>query len=117
MALTKLERRLRIKRRIRKHVSGTASRPRLSIFRSNKGMDAQLIDDLKGVTLVSVSSKSKANKVSGNKTEMATQLGKLLAEKALKKGIDTCSFDRNGYLYHGRVKAFAEGAREGGLKF
>jgi len=117
MALTKLERRLRIKKRIRKHVSGTATRPRLSIFRSNKGMDAQLIDDINGVTLVSVSSKSKADKVSGNKTEMATQLGKLLAEKALKKNIEVCSFDRNGYLYHGRVKAFAEGAREGGLKF
>lgn len=117
MALTKLERRLRIKRRIRKHVSGTATRPRLSIFRSNKGMDAQLIDDLKGETIVSVSSKSKNDKVSGNKTDMATQLGKLLAEKALKKGIEFCSFDRNGYLYHGRVKAFAEGAREGGLKF
>lgn len=117
MALTKLERRLRIKRRIRKHVSGTATRPRLSIFRSNKGMDAQLIDDLKGETIVSVSSKSKNDKVSGNKTDMATQLGKILAEKALKKGIEFCSFDRNGYLYHGRVKAFAEGAREGGLKF
>jgi large subunit ribosomal protein L18 len=117
MALTKLERRLRIKRRIRKHVSGTATRPRLSIFRSNKGMDAQLIDDIKGVTLVSVSSKSKSDNVSGNKTEIASQLGKLLAEKALKKGIEICSFDRNGYLYHGRVKAFAEGAREGGLKF
>jgi len=117
MALTKLERRLRIKRRIRKHVSGTDTRPRLSIFRSNKGMGAQLIDDLKGETIVSVSSKSKNDKVSGNKTDMATQLGKLLAEKALKKGIEFCSFDRNGYLYHGRVKAFAEGAREGGLKF
>ena len=117
MALTKLERRLRIKKRIRKHVSGTATRPRLSVFRSNKGMDAQLIDDVNGVTLVAVSSKSKNDKVSGNKTEVANQLGKMLAEKALKKGIETCSFDRNGYLYHGRIKALAEGAREGGLKF
>ncbi len=117
MALTKLERRLRIKKRIRKHVSGTATRPRLSVFRSNKGMDAQLIDDVNGVTLVAVSSKSKADKVSGTKTEIAKQLGKLLAEKAIKKGIETCSFDRNGYLYHGRIKSLAEGAREGGLKF
>ena len=117
MALTKLERRLRIRKRIRKHVSGTATRPRLSVFRSNKGMYAQLIDDVNGVTLVAISSKSKADKVSGTKTEIANQLGKILAEKALKKGIETCSFDRNGYLYHGRIKSLAEGAREGGLKF
>lgn len=117
MALTKLERRLRIRKRIRKHVSGTATRPRLSVFRSNKGMYAQLIDDVNGVTLVAISSKSKADKVSGTKTEIANQLGKILAEKALKKGIKTCSFDRNGYLYHGRIKSLAEGAREGGLKF
>ena len=117
MALKKLERRLRIRKRIRKHVSGTATRPRLSVFRSNKGMYAQLIDDVNGVTLVAISSKSKADKVSGTKTEIANQLGKILAEKALKKGIETCSFDRNGYLYHGRIKSLAEGAREGGLKF
>jgi len=117
MALTKLQRRLRIKRRIRKNVSGTATRPRLSVFRSNKEIEGQLIDDENAVTLVSFSSKSKEIKGKGTKSEIATEVGKLLAEKAIKAGIETCSFDRNGYLYHGRVKFFAEGAREGGLKF
>lgn len=117
MALTKLERRKRLKNRIRKIVSGTESRPRLSVFRSNKEIDAQLIDDVKGVTLVSISSKSKNVKVKGTKSEIAKEVGKLLAEKAIKAGIEKCSFDRNGFLYHGRVKALAEGAREGGLKF
>jgi len=117
MALTKLARRKRLKNRIRKIISGTESKPRLSVFRSNKEIDAQLIDDVKGVTLLSVSSRSKSVKVKGTKLEVAKEIGKLLAEKAIKAGIDTCSFDRNGYLYHGRVKALAEGAREGGLKF
>ncbi len=117
MALTKLERRLRIKRRIRKNVSGTAARPRLSVFRSNKEIEAQLIDDVNAVTLVAVSSRSKDINIKGTKTEVAKEVGKKLAEKASKAGIEACSFDRNGYLYHGRVKSLAEGAREGGLKF
>ena len=116
MALTRLQRRDRIKKRIRKIVSGTEARPRLTVFRSNKEISVQLIDDVNGKTIVAVSSRSKGvNK--GNKTETANAVGKVLAEKAIKAGIDKCSFDRNGYLYHGRVKALAEGAREGGLKF
>ncbi len=117
MALTKLERRIRIKRRIRKHVLGTAKRPRLSVFRSNKEITAQLIDDVSGVTLVATSSASKEVKAKGTKIEIATAVGKILAEKATKNGIETCAFDRNGFLYHGRVKALADGARDGGLKF
>ncbi len=117
MALTKLERRLRIKKRIRKHISGTSARPRLSVFRSNKEIEAQMVDDVNGVTLVAVSSRSKDLKAKGNKTEIAKEVGKLLAQKAIKAGIETCSFDRNGLLYHGRIKSLAEGAREGGLKF
>ncbi len=116
MALTKLQRRYRIKNRIRKIVSGTETKPRLSVFRSNKEISVQLIDDVKGTTLVSATSKSKG-KAKGTKIEIATAVGKSLAEKAAKAGIETCAFDRNGYLYHGRVKALADGAREGGLKF
>ncbi|HIP27356.1 MAG TPA: 50S ribosomal protein L18 [Flavobacteriaceae bacterium] len=117
MALTKLERRLRIKKRIRKNVSGTTARPRLSVFRSNKEITAQLIDDVNAITIVAVSSRSKDIKSEGNKTDIAKAVGKLLADKASKAGIETCSFDRNGFLYHGRIKSLAEGAREGGLKF
>jgi large subunit ribosomal protein L18 len=117
MALTKSERRTRIRHRIRKVVSGTAERPRLSVFRSNKEIYAQLIDDVNGVTLAAASSKEKDFKTNGNKTDVAGLVGKKIAEKAAAKGIATCSFDRGGYLYHGRVKALAEGAREGGLKF
>jgi len=117
MALTKEQRRLRIKRRIRKSISGTATNPRLSVFRSNKQIDAQLIDDVNGTTLLAVSSRSKEVKATGAKIDIAKEVGKLLAEKALKAGIEACSFDRNGYLYHGRIKSLAEGAREGGLKF
>lgn len=116
MALTKLERRHRIKKRIRKIVSGTTANPRLSVFRSNKEISAQLIDDVSGNTLVFASSRSK-DITKGNKIEVAVAVGKTLAEKAQKSGIETCSFDRNGYLYHGRIKALAEGAREAGLKF
>ena len=116
MALTKLQRRNRIKNRIRKVVSGTAVKPRLSVFRSNKAISAQLIDDVAGQTLVSATSLSlKDGK--GTKIEIATTVGKELAEKASKAGIESVAFDRNGYLYHGRVKALADGAREGGLKF
>ncbi len=116
MALTKLQRRKRIKNRIRKIVSGTESHPRLTVFRSNKEISVQLIDDVSGKTLVAASSRTKGL-AKGTKIETATAVGKSLAEKAVKAGIETCSFDRNGYLYHGRVKALAEGAREGGLKF
>ena len=116
MALTKLERRYRIKKRIRKVVSGTNSNPRLSVFRSNKEISAQLIDDVAGVTLVAASSRSK-DVTKGSKMEVAASVGKVLAEKAQKSGIEACSFDRNGFLYHGRIKALADGAREAGLKF
>ncbi len=116
MGLTKLERRLRIKQRIRKVVSGTAEKPRLSVFRSNKEMYAQMIDDVNGATLLAASSRDKAVKAKG-KMEGAAAVGKVLAEKASKAGIKTCSFDRNGYLYHGRIKALAEAARKEGLKF
>ena len=117
MALSKLERRQRIKNRIRKIVSGDSARPRLSVFRSNKGIDAQLIDDVNGKTLVAVSSREKGIDAKGTKIEVATNVGKALAEKATKAGIESVAFDRNGYLYHGRVKALADGAREAGLKF
>jgi len=118
MALTKLDRRIRIKRRIRKVVSGTAERPRMSVFRSNKEIYAQLIDDISGKTLMSASSRDKsiASK-KGTKVEIAKMVGASIAEKAKSEGIDTVSFDRNGYLYHGRVKSMADGAREAGLNF
>ena len=118
MALTKEERRLRIKRRIRKIVSGTAERPRMSVFRSNMQISVQLIDDKAGKTLVAVSSLCKeiAEKI-GNKTEQAALVGAAIAEKAKTAGIETVVFDRNGYLYHGRVKALADAARNGGLNF
>lgn len=118
MALTKVERRIRIKRRIRKVIFGTAERPRLSVFRSNKQISAQLIDDNAGKTLVAATSLCKeiAEK-KGNKTEQAQLLGAMIAEKAKAAGIETVVFDRNGYLYHGRVKALADAARNGGLNF
>ncbi|MCF2873273.1 MULTISPECIES: 50S ribosomal protein L18 [unclassified Tenacibaculum] len=116
MALSKLERRQRIKYRIRKVVTGTAAKPRLSVFRSNKEIYAQLIDDVAGVTLVSASSRDKGI-ASGSKAEAATAVGKAIAEKAVKAGVETVSFDRNGFLYHGRVKVLADAAREAGLKF
>jgi large subunit ribosomal protein L18 len=116
MALSKLERRTRIKRRIRKIISGTAVRPRLSVYRSNKEIYAQLVDDVNGVTIASVSSRDKDIKAS-TKSEAATAVGKTIAEKATKAGVDTVAFDRNGYLYHGRVKVLADAAREAGLKF
>lgn len=120
MALSTVERRLRIKRRIRKRISGSAQRPRMSVFRSNKQIYAQLIDDQTGVTLVSASSMEKeiAEKSAAiTKTEVAKLVGKLAAERALAKGISEVVFDRNGYLYHGRVQNLADAAREGGLKF
>lgn len=117
MALLKLQRRKRIKYRIRKIVSGTATKPRLVVFRSNKEIYAQLIDDVSGKTLLAVSSKNKEVTTSGSKVEVAKTIGKLVGEKAIAAGFTTCAFDRNGYLYHGRVKALADGAREAGLKF
>ena len=116
MSLTKSDRRQRIRFRIRKIVSGTAAKPRLSVFRSNKEIYAQLIDDVNGVTLLAASSREKGvNK--GTNVEVATAVGKLVAEKALKSGIENVTFDRGGYLYHGRIQSLAEGARAAGLKF
>ena len=117
MALTKNDRRLRIKRRIRKIFTGTAAQPRLAVFRSNKEIYAQIINDATGTTLMAASSKQKDIKAKGTKTEIAAIVGKAIAEKAVKAGIEKIAFDRGGYLYHGRVKALAEAAREGGLKF
>jgi large subunit ribosomal protein L18 len=117
MALSKLERRHRIKHRIRKIVVGTAARPRLSVFRSNKEIYAQLIDDNLGTTLVSVSSRDKEIESTGSKSDIAKTVGKSIAEKAMNTGIESVAFDRNGFLYHGRVKALADAAREAGLKF
>lgn len=118
MALTKNQRRQRIKNRIRKVVSGTEARPRLAVFRSNKEIYAQVIDDVSGTTISAASSRDKdISSVKANKTEVAALVGKAVAEKALKAGVEKISFDRGGYLYHGRVKSLAEGAREAGLKF
>ena len=112
---TKGQSRLRRRRRVRAKVRGTAERPRLSVFRSNRGISAQLIDDDAGRTLASASWKGVSS--TGSKTDQANAVGKALAEAAKKAGIEQCVFDRAGYLYHGRVKALAEGAREGGLEF
>ena len=116
MPLTKNQRRVKIKRRIRKNISGTPARPRLSVYRSNKEIYAQIIDDENNVTLASASSYKKGFK-EGNKTDKAKEVGAQIASVAKKAGIETVVFDRNGYVYHGRVKALAEGARENGLKF
>ena len=114
MAFNKIERRIKIKFRIRKKVNGTAERPRLSVFRSNKQIYAQVINDIDGKTLASASSLG-LEKLA--KIEQAKKVGALLAEKAKAAGVESVVFDRNGYLYHGRVQALAEGAREGGLNF
>lgn len=116
MAGKNRDRRVRIKYGIRKKVNGTTERPRLSVFRSNKSIYAQLIDDVKGVTLVSASTLELGDKAKLN-IENSRQVGKKIAEKAISSGIQAIVFDRNGYLYHGNIKALAEGAREGGLKF
>jgi large subunit ribosomal protein L18 len=118
MALTKIERRYRIKNRIRKVINGTAEKPRMNVFRSNKQISVQLVDDLQGVTMLAISSNIKEiTQAKGTKTEKAALVGKLVAEKAMAAGITQVVFDRNGYLYHGRVKQLADAAREGGLKF
>jgi large subunit ribosomal protein L18 len=116
MAKPKIERRTRIKLGVRKKVEGTADRPRLSVFRSNKVIYAQIIDDLKGHTLASASS-VELDKKGGVNLNISKGVGKKVAEKAIANGIQQIVFDRNGYLYHGNIKALAEGAREGGLKF
>jgi len=117
MALSKNERRERIRYRIRKKVAGSEQRPRLAVFRSNKEIYAQLIDDVNGKTITAASSRDKEIDAKANKTETAKLVGKAIAEKAIQAGVESVTFDRGGYLYHGRVKSLAEGAREGGLKF
>jgi large subunit ribosomal protein L18 len=114
--LTSQQRRLRRRRRVRARVSGTAERPRLSVYRSNKGVFAQLIDDRAGHTLAAVNWIEPELK-SLTATDQARKAGELLAERAKAAGVEACVFDRGGYQYHGRVKALADGAREGGLKF
>jgi large subunit ribosomal protein L18 len=115
--MTTRQARLRRHRRIRGKVSGTAERPRLVVFRSNRGIEAQLVDDREGRTLASASWLGLKKSFTGNKTEQAAEVGKLLAANAKKAGVGACVFDRGGYLFHGRVKALADGAREGGLQF
>lgn len=118
MASFKLERRNKIKASIRRNVSGTAEKPRLSVFRSNKQISAQVIDDVAGVTLASASSMVKEIAgVKETKIQKAEKVGEQIAKVALEKGISEVVFDRNGFLYHGRVKALADAARKGGLKF
>ena len=110
-------RRIKIKRRIRGIVNGTSKKPRMTVFRSNKEIYVQLIDDNVGNTLVSASSVKLKKTKSSTKSSIASEVGKIIAEKSIKLGINQVMFDRNGYLYHGRVKMLAEGARDGGLKF
>jgi large subunit ribosomal protein L18 len=118
MKQTKTQRRFRIKRRFKATLLGSAEQPRMSIFRSNKEIYAQIINDETGKTLVAASSRDKdVSEKASSKTEQAGLVGKLIAEKALAAGVSSIRFDRGGYLYHGRVKSLAEGAREGGLKF
>ena len=109
----------RIKRhkRVRAHISGTAERPRLAVYRSNANISAQIIDDVKGITLVSETTLEKTFEGLGSNKAAAREIGKIIAERALEKGISAVVFDRGGYIYHGRVSELAEGAREGGLKF
>ena len=113
---TKEQLRQRRRQRIRGKVHGTAERPRLVVFRSNRGIEAQLVDDLTGTTVASASWVA-LESFKGTKSEQAAEVGKLLADKAKQAGVETCVFDRAGYLYHGRVRSLAEGAREGGLRF
>jgi large subunit ribosomal protein L18 len=115
--LTTRQARERRHKRVRRQVSGTAERPRLCVFRSNRGIEAQLIDDLEAKTLAAATWLNLKKGFKGNKTDQAKEVGKLLAANAKKAGVETVVFDRGGYLYHGRVKALAEGAREGGLNF
>lgn len=115
---TRANRRIARHARVRKDVHGTPARPRLCVFRSNKNISAQVIDDVKGVTLVAASTLEKELGIAnGGNKEAAKQIGEIIAKRALEKGIDTVAFDRGGFLYHGRVKELADGAREAGLKF
>jgi large subunit ribosomal protein L18 len=116
-SLTVREARLRRHRRVRGKVRGTSDRPRLVVFRSNRGIEAQLVDDLRGQTVAAASWLGLPKAFKGDKSEQAAEVGKLLAASAKKAGVERCVFDRAGYLYHGRVKALADGAREGGLTF
>ena len=116
-SLTVLQARKRRHRRVRGKVQGSAERPRLVVSRSNRGIAAQLVDDVEGKTLASASWLALKDSFKGDKSGQAAEVGKLLAANAKKAGVETCVFDRGGYLYHGRVKALAEGAREGGLQF
>ena len=116
-ALTVRKARERRHKRVRGKVSGTAERPRLVVFRSNRGIEAQLVDDLEGKTLAAASWLHLKKSFKGSKSEQAAEVGKLLAANAKKANVETVVFDRGGYLYHGRVKALADAAREGGLKF
>ena len=116
-SLTVREGRARRHKRVRGKVHGTAQRPRLVVFRSNRGIEAQLVDDIGGRTVASASWLSVKKSFKGDKSGQAAEVGKLIAASAKKAGIETCVFDRGGYLYHGRVKALADGAREGGLRF
>jgi large subunit ribosomal protein L18 len=115
MAFSKTARRIKIRKRIRKTVNGTAIRPRLSVFRSNKEIYAQVVNDVDGITIAAASSRELKSNVP--KVDAAKEVGKAVALKAVAAGVDTISFDRGGYLYHGRILSLAEGAREGGLKF
>jgi large subunit ribosomal protein L18 len=115
--LSTKEARERRHRRSRRHIVGTSQRPRLVVFRSNRGIEAQLVDDLEGRTLASASHLGLKKSFKGTKTEQAAEVGKAVAEAARKAGVESVVFDRGGYLYHGRVKALADGAREGGLRF
>lgn len=115
MKRTAEQRRRRIHNRVRQKVNGTTERPRLSVYRSNKAIYCQVIDDIRGNTLAAANSREEG--ISGSKTDAANAVGKLIAQKAKAAGVSSVVFDRGGYLYHGRVKALAEGAREGGLQF
>jgi large subunit ribosomal protein L18 len=115
--LTVRQARERRHRRVRRKIVGTAERPRLAVHRSNRGIEAQLVDDFEGKTLAYAGHVGLPKTFKGSKTEQAAEVGKLLAAAAKKAGVETVVFDRGGYLYHGRVKALADGAREGGLKF
>ena len=115
MALTKVQKRIRIKRRVRGKISGSAELPRLTVYKSNKEIYAQLVDDVTGTTLASAS--SRALDVTGSKSDVSVAVGKAIAEKAKEAGVSAVVFDRNGFVYHGRIKALADSAREAGLKF
>lgn len=117
MAFSKIKRRKRIKKGIRKNLFGSAERPRLTVFRSNKEIYAQIINDETSETIVAASSRDKGMDLNGTKSEIAARVGERLGKAALEKGVDKVAFDRNGYLYHGRVKALADGARKEGLNF